>query len=65
MGIFTFFIVVPEVIAGALFNPIVNALVPRLPPTVDVRLAIVLIGALIFAALLMLRVQDPTDPAKQ
>ena len=56
----------PEIIAGALFNRVVNFLTPRLPATIDVRLAVVMIGgaALILAALLMLRVQDSTDPAK-
>lgn len=66
MGIFNFFIVLPEIIAGALFNRVVNFLTPRLPASIDVRLAVVMIGggALILAALLMLRVQDPTDPAR-
>jgi maltose/moltooligosaccharide transporter len=66
MGIFNFFIVLPEIIAGALFNRVVNFLSPRLPATIDVRLAVVMIGgaALILAALLMLRVQDPTDPKR-
>lgn len=66
MGIFNFFIVLPEIIAGALFNRVVNFLAPRLPASIDVRLAVVMIGggALILAALLMLRVDDPTDPAK-
>ena len=65
MGIFNFFIVLPEIIAGALFNRVVNFLIPRLPASMDVRLAVVMIGgcALIFAALLMLRVEDSTDPA--
>jgi maltose/moltooligosaccharide transporter len=66
MGIFNFFIVIPEIIAGAFFNRVVNFLIPRLPSSLDVRLAVVMIGgcALILAALLMLRVQDPTDPAR-
>jgi maltose/moltooligosaccharide transporter len=66
MGIFNFFIVLPEIIAGALFNRVVNFLAPRLPASIDVRLAVVMIGggALVLAALLMLRVDDPTDPAK-
>ena len=66
MGIFNFFIVMPEIIAGALFNRVVNFLIPRLPASIDVRLAVVMIGgcAMILAALLMLRVEDPTDPAK-
>ena len=66
MGIFNFFIVLPEIIAGALFNRVVNFLIPRLPVSIDVRLAVVMIGgcALILAALLMLRVDDETDPAR-
>jgi maltose/moltooligosaccharide transporter len=66
MGIFNFFIVMPEIIAGALFNRVVNFLIPRLPASIDVRLAVVMIGgcALILAALLMLRVEDASDPAK-
>jgi maltose/moltooligosaccharide transporter len=66
MGIFNFFIVMPEIIAGAFFNRVVNFLIPRLPASIDVRLAVVMIGgcAMILAALLMLRVEDPTDPAK-
>ncbi len=66
MGIFNFFIVLPEIIAGALFNRVVNFLMPRLPASIDVRLAVVMIGggALILAALLMLRVDDATDPAR-
>jgi maltose/moltooligosaccharide transporter len=66
MGIFNFFIVLPEIIAGALFNRVVNFLIPRLPASIDVRLAVVMIGgcALILAALLMLRVEDASDPAK-
>jgi len=64
MGIFNFFIVIPEIIAGALFNRVVNFLVPRLPSSFDVRLAVVMIGgcSLILAALLMLRVRDSSDP---
>jgi maltose/moltooligosaccharide transporter len=66
MGIFNFFIVMPEIIAGALFNRVVSFLIPRLPASMDVRLAVVMIGgfAMILAALLMLRVEDPTDPAR-
>jgi hypothetical protein len=58
--------VLPEIIAGALFNRVVNFLTPRLPASIDVRLAVVMIGggAMILAALLMLRVQDPADPAR-
>lgn len=65
MGIFNAFIVIPEIIAGAFFNRVVNFLIPRLPASIDVRLAIVMIGggALLLAALLMLRVED--EPAKQ
>ncbi|HEU5403133.1 MAG TPA: MFS transporter [Terriglobales bacterium] len=64
MGIFNFFIVLPEIIAGALFNRVVNFLIPRLPASMDVRLAVVMIGgcALIVGALLMLRVEDANDP---
>jgi len=60
MGIFNAFIVIPEIIAGAFFNRVVNFLIPRLPASVDVRLAVVMIGggALLLAALLMLRVED-------
>jgi hypothetical protein len=65
MGIFNFFIVIPEVIAGTFFNRVVNFLVPRLPPSLDVRLAVVMIGgvALLLAALLMHRVDDVTEPS--
>lgn len=65
MGIFNAFIVIPEIIAGAFFNRVVNFLIPRLPASIDVRLAIVMIGggALFLAALLMLRVDDL--PAKK
>jgi maltose/moltooligosaccharide transporter len=61
MGIFNAFIVIPEIIAGALFNRVVNFLIPRLPASIDVRLAVVMIGggALLVAALLMLRVEEP------
>jgi maltose/moltooligosaccharide transporter len=63
MGIFNFFIVIPEIIAAAFFNRIVNFIGPRLPKTVDVRLAVVLIGgvSLLLAALLMQRVSDPGE----
>jgi maltose/moltooligosaccharide transporter len=63
MGIFNFFIVIPEIIAGACFNRVVDYLVPRLPSNVDVRLAVVMIGgvALIIAAGLMQRVTDQAD----
>lgn len=62
MGIFNAFIVIPEIIAGALFNRVVNFLIPRLPASIDVRLAVVMIGgaALLLAALLMLRVEEQT-----
>jgi len=61
MGIFNVFIVTPEIIAGAFFNRVVNFLIPRLPASIDVRLAVVMIGgaALLLAALLMLRVEEP------
>ncbi len=68
MGIFNAFIVIPEIIAGACFNRVVNFLIPRLPSTVDVRLAVVMIGggALLLAALLMLRVEEQKEiPAAQ
>jgi maltose/moltooligosaccharide transporter len=60
MGIFNAFIVIPEIIAGAFFNRVVNFLIPRLPATLDVRLVVVMIGgaALLLAALLMLRVEE-------
>jgi len=60
MGVFNAFIVIPEIIAGAFFNRVVNFLIPRLPSSVDVRLAVVMIGggALLLAALLMLRVEE-------
>jgi len=63
MGIFNAFIVIPEIIAGAFFNRVVNFLIPRLPASIDVRLAVVMIGggALLLAALLMLRVEDQTE----
>jgi maltose/moltooligosaccharide transporter len=63
MGIFNFFIVIPEIIAGSLFNRVVTFLIPRLPASIDVRLAVVMIGgcALLLAALLMLRVEDVTE----
>jgi maltose/moltooligosaccharide transporter len=63
MGIFNAFIVIPEIIAGAFFNRVVNSLIPRLPSTLDVRLAVVMIGgaALLLAALLMLRVEEKTQ----
>jgi maltose/moltooligosaccharide transporter len=62
MGIFNAFIVIPEIIAGACFNRVVNFLVPRLPASIDVRLAVVMIGggALLLAALLMWRVEEET-----
>jgi maltose/moltooligosaccharide transporter len=62
MGIFNAFIVIPEIIAGAFFNRVVNFLIPRLPASIDVRLAVVMIGggALLIAALLMLRVEEQT-----
>jgi len=64
MGIFNAFIVIPEIIAGACFNRLVNFLIPRLPASMDVRLAVVMIGggALLLAALLMLRVEEETQP---
>jgi maltose/moltooligosaccharide transporter len=63
MGIFNFFIVIPEIIAAAFFNRIVNFLEPNLPKSVDVRLAVVIIGgfSMLLAALLMQRVNDPGD----
>jgi len=63
MGIFNFFIVIPEIIAAALFNRIVSFLAPKLPQSVDVRLAVVIIGgfSLLLAALLMQRVSDPGE----
>ena len=63
MGIFNFFIVIPEIIAAAFFNRIVNFLEPNLPKSVDVRLAVVIIGgfSLLLAALLMQRVTDPGE----
>jgi len=63
MGIFNAFIVIPEIIAGAFFNRVVNFLIPRLPASIDVRLAVVMIGggALLLAALLMLRVDAQTQ----
>lgn len=64
MGIFNAFIVIPEIIAGAFFNRVVNFLIPRLPASIDVRLAVVMIGggALLLAALLMLRVEEQIEP---
>jgi len=63
MGIFNFFIVIPEIIAAAFFNRIVNFLEPNLPKSVDVRLAVVIIGgcSMLLAALLMQRVNDPGE----
>jgi maltose/moltooligosaccharide transporter len=63
MGIFNAFIVTPEIIAGAFFNRVVTFLIPRLPASIDVRLAVVMIGggALLLAALLMLRVEDRAE----
>ncbi len=63
MGIFNFFIVIPEIIAAAFFNRIVNALQPVLPRSIDVRLAVVIIGgvSLLLAAGLMQRVDDPGE----
>ncbi len=63
MGIFNFFIVIPEIIAAAFFNRIVNFLEPTLPKSVDVRLAVVMIGgaSLLLASLLMQRVTDPAE----
>jgi maltose/moltooligosaccharide transporter len=63
MGIFNFFIVIPEIIAAAFFNRIVNFLEPNLPKSVDVRLAVVIIGgfSMLLAALLMQRVDDPGE----
>lgn len=64
MGVFNAFIVMPEIIAGACFNRVVNFLIPRLPASIDVRLAVVMIGggALLLAALLMLRVEEESVP---
>jgi maltose/moltooligosaccharide transporter len=63
MGIFNFFIVTPEIVASAGLKPLVNYLEGHLPASIDVRLAAVLVGgvSIIFAALLMLRVEDPYD----
>jgi len=63
MGIFNFFIVTPEIVASAGLKPLVTYLEHRLPASIDVRLAAVLLGgfSMIFAALLMLRVEDPYD----
>jgi maltose/moltooligosaccharide transporter len=63
MGVFNAFIVIPEIIAGACFNRVVNFMIPRLPASIDVRLAVVMIGgvALLLAALLMLRVEEQTQ----
>ena len=63
MGIFNFFIVIPEIIAAAFFNRIVNFLQTRLPASVDVRLAVVMIGgiSLLVASVLMQRVTDPAE----
>jgi maltose/moltooligosaccharide transporter len=63
MGIFNFFIVIPEIIAAAFFNRIVNFLQPKLPASVDVRLAVVMIGgaSLLLASILMQRVLDPAE----
>jgi maltose/moltooligosaccharide transporter len=66
MGIFNFFIVIPEIIAAAFFNRIVNALETTLPKTIDVRLAVVMIGgaSMLVASLLMQRVIDPAEQRK-
>src|SRR5215470_7086420 len=63
MGIFNFFIVIPEIIAAAFFNRIVNALEATLPKSIDVRLAVVMIGgaSMLVASLLMQRVIDPAE----
>lgn len=63
MGIFNFFIVIPEIIAAAFFNRIVTFLQNRLPASVDVRLAVVMIGglSLLLASILMQRVTDPAE----
>jgi maltose/moltooligosaccharide transporter len=63
MGIFNFFIVGPEILTTAFLNRVVNLLAPRLPATMDLRLAVVVIGgcSLVFAALLMLRVEDASQ----
>ena len=63
MGIFNFFIVTPEILVSAGLKPLVNYLELRLPASIDVRLAAVLLGgfSMVFAALLMLRVEDPYD----
>jgi maltose/moltooligosaccharide transporter len=63
MGIFNFFIVTPEIVAAAGLKPLVSYLEKILPPSVDVRLAAVMVGgfALLCAALLMLRVEDSYD----
>lgn len=60
MGIFNFFIVIPEIIASLLFGRAVNIMTSRLPAGFDVRLAVVVAGGvfLIVAALLMQRVRD-------
>ena len=63
MGIFNFFIVIPEIIASAFFNRLINFFSPHLPASVDIRLAVVMVGggSLVFAALLMQRVEDLYD----
>jgi len=59
MGVFNFFIVIPEILATLFFGKIID----MLPPTMDARLAAVVAGGVFMtiAALLVLRVADPVE----
>jgi maltose/moltooligosaccharide transporter len=64
MGIFNFFIVLPEIVVSIGFGKIIEKLADvRLFGGLDVRLAVVVVGGIlmIIAAILMQRVIDPGE----
>jgi maltose/moltooligosaccharide transporter len=63
MGVFNFFIVIPEIVASLFFGRIVNWLSTALPRTFDARVGAVVAGGVFMslAALLVLRVVDPLE----
>ncbi len=60
MGIFNFFIVIPEIVASLFLGSAVNALSRHLPGGIDIRLAVVMAGGLflILASALVSRIQE-------